>query len=175
MRQAPEAFRQFFCDVPGAAEAIREETSSAMDTFLKSTEFRQLQEQSREAWRGLGVDPELPFLARHRMLCANAGLSWTEGESLADEPPCDFMPILRKRAQANAAAQPQPIAGVPIATESGAAWSEARPLNSWLKIFDRSERWLRDMRTRFPSEFAGNTSRLKVSIRFLRERGIDLE
>ncbi len=166
MTRAPEVFRQyFFEDVPGAAEALREAASSAMAAFTESAGYRQLREQSAEAWRRVGIDPELPFIARHRMLCEAAGLSWPEGESLADEPPCDFMPILWKRAKANAAAQSEPVA----------QWSESRAQKAWLKIFDRSERWLREMRTRFPSEFSGKPSRLRVSLEFLRSHGVELD
>jgi hypothetical protein len=150
MREPPEAFRQFFVeDVHGAAEAIREETSSALDTFAKSAEFRRLQEQSREAWRLLGIDPALPVVGRMRALAAVAGLPWQVAEELIfDEPPGAWFQSLRVRAAAAvradqalpAADQALPAAAAALPAAAAAVLVDAEEIGRFAEIDPRTIR-----------------------------------
>lgn len=147
MTAAPEAFRQyFFLDVPGAAEFLRESVSAELDTFAKSAEFRRLQEQSREAWRLLGIDPGLPVVGRLRQLAALAGVPWLEAESLIfDEPPAEWFASLRVRAAAAvraaeavpAAAAAEPCVGGSVAGRLGGELVSAGELAEFAEIESR--------------------------------------
>lgn len=150
MREPPEAFRQyFFEDVHGAAEAIRESVSAELDTFEKSAEFLKLQEQSREAWRRVGIDPASPVVGRLRQLAALAGVPWLEAESLIfDEPPAEWFASLRVRAAAAvraaeavpAAAAAEPCVGSSVAGRLGGELVSAAEVGEFCEIESRAVR-----------------------------------
>jgi hypothetical protein len=148
MREPPEVFRRYFYEtVPGAAEAIREEASAELATFAKSPGFLKLLEQSREAWRAVGIDPALPVVGRLRQLAAVAGLAWEESEKLIhDEPPAEWFAALQVRARAAArddaalpaaAAAAEPCVGGSVAGSLGGELVSAGEIAEFAEIESR--------------------------------------
>lgn len=142
----PEVFEAFFEPFPSAAEALRESVSAELDTFAKSPGFLKLLEQSREAWRSVGIDPVLPVVGRLRQLAAVAGVGWADAEKLIfDEPPGEWFAALQVRAVAAvraavalpAAAAAEPCVGGSVAGRLGGELVSAAEIAEFAEIESR--------------------------------------